>query len=94
MENEEIRTAPGGASGSPGLKKHHITTLTVFFMIFCMVSAGAYGIEDMIPAAGPGLTTVSYTHLAKRRTAQSPPASWRTAAAFAGRKAALRKNAP
>ena len=31
---------------------------------------------------------------AKRRTAQSPPASWRTAAAFAGRKAALRKNAP
>lgn len=31
---------------------------------------------------------------AKRRTAQSPPASWRTAAASAGRKAALRKNAP
>ena len=27
-------------------------------MIFCMVSAGAYGIEDMIPAAGPGLTIV------------------------------------
>lgn len=27
-------------------------------MIFCMVSAGAYGIEDMIPAAGPGLTLV------------------------------------
>ncbi|MBQ1501846.1 MAG: APC family permease, partial [Firmicutes bacterium] len=27
-------------------------------MIFCMVSAGAYGIEDMIPAAGPGLTII------------------------------------
>ena len=58
MENEEIKSAPGGLGGSPGLKKHHITTLTVFFMIFCMVSAGAYGIEDMIPAAGPGLTIV------------------------------------
>lgn len=58
MENEGIKSAPGGASGSPGLKKHNISTLTVFFMIFCMVSAGAYGIEDMIPAAGPGLTLV------------------------------------
>ncbi|MDO4582249.1 MAG: APC family permease [Bacillota bacterium] len=38
------------------LKQHDISMLTVFFMIFCMVCAGAYGIEDMIPAAGPGLT--------------------------------------
>ncbi len=38
------------------LKKHRVSTLTVFFMIFCMVSAGAYGIEDMIPSSGPGLT--------------------------------------
>ncbi len=40
------------------LKKHNVTTATVFFMIFCMVCAGAYGIEDMIPVSGPGLTLV------------------------------------
>ena len=27
-------------------------------MIFCLCAAGAYGIEDMIPMAGPGLTLV------------------------------------
>jgi len=31
---------------------------TVVFMIFCLCAAGAYGIEEMIPAAGPGLTLV------------------------------------
>ncbi len=56
LEKEEIRFAPGEGATNAGLKKHNISTLTVFFMIFCMVSAGAYGIEDMIPAAGPGLT--------------------------------------
>lgn len=40
------------------LKKHKLSTGTVFFMIFCMVCAGSYGIEDMIPASGPGLTIV------------------------------------
>jgi amino acid transporter len=43
-------------SGHTGLKKHRISTSTVVFMIFCLCAAGAYGIEDMIPAAGPGLT--------------------------------------
>ena len=41
-----------------GLKKHHMTTSTVVFMIFCLCAAGAYGIEEMIPEAGPGLTLV------------------------------------
>ncbi len=41
-----------------GLKKHRMTTSTVVFMIFCLCAAGAYGIEDMIPQAGPGLTLV------------------------------------
>ena len=27
-------------------------------MIFCLCAAGAYGIEDMVPSAGPGLTLV------------------------------------
>jgi len=31
-------------------------TSTVVFMIFCLCAAGAYGIEEMIPNAGPGLT--------------------------------------
>jgi amino acid transporter len=35
-----------------------MTTSTVVFMIFCLCAAGAYGIEEMIPQAGPGLTLV------------------------------------
>jgi amino acid transporter len=46
------------ATTHPGLKKHRISTSTVFFMIFCLCAAGAYGIEDMVPSAGPGLTLV------------------------------------
>ena len=40
------------------LKKHNIKVSTVVFMIFCLCAAGAYGIEEMIPQAGPGLTIV------------------------------------
>jgi amino acid transporter len=39
-----------------GLKQHEMKTSTVVFMIFCLCAAGAYGIEEMIPQAGPGLT--------------------------------------
>jgi len=45
-------------STQTGLKKQQISTSMVVFMIFCLCSAGAYGIEDMIPAAGPGLALV------------------------------------
>jgi amino acid transporter len=41
-----------------GLKQHEMKTSTVVFMIFCLCAAGAYGIEEMIPQAGPGLTLV------------------------------------
>jgi len=41
-----------------GLKQHHMKTSTIVFMIFCLCAAGAYGIEEMIPQAGPGLTLV------------------------------------
>jgi len=41
-----------------GLKQHEMKTHTVVFMIFCLTAAGAYGIEEMIPQAGPGLTLV------------------------------------
>lgn len=39
-----------------GLKKYDMKVSTVVFMIFCLVAAGAYGIEEIVPAAGPGLT--------------------------------------
>ena len=44
--------------GEHGLKKHDIKVTTVVFMIFCLVAAGCYGIEEMIPECGPGLTIV------------------------------------
>lgn len=39
-----------------GLKKYELKTHTVVFMIFALVAAGCYGIEEMIPLAGPGMT--------------------------------------
>jgi len=44
--------------GEHGLKKHKISVATVVFMIFCLVAAGCYGIEEMIPECGPGLTII------------------------------------
>jgi hypothetical protein len=41
-----------------GLKQHQMTTPSVVFTIFCLCAAGVYGIEEMIPAVGPGLTIV------------------------------------
>ena len=41
-----------------GLKKHKMSTITVVFMVFSLVAAGCYGIEDMIPEAGPGITLI------------------------------------
>lgn len=41
-----------------GLKQHDVKVSTVVFMIFCLCAAGAYGIEEMIPESGPGLTII------------------------------------
>lgn len=41
-----------------GLKKHDLKVSTVVFMIFCLVAAGCYGIEEMIPECGPGLAII------------------------------------
>ena len=49
---------PAMQTGEHGLKKHEIKVSTVVFMIFCLVAAGCYGIEEMIPECGPGLTIV------------------------------------
>ncbi|MBP3384054.1 MAG: APC family permease [Firmicutes bacterium] len=50
MEN---KVRPDGVAG---LKKHTMKPIQIAFMLFCLVAAGAFGIEDMIPLSGPGLT--------------------------------------
>jgi len=39
-----------------GLKEHKISLATVVFIMYCLVAGGAFGIEEMISATGPGLT--------------------------------------
>ena len=45
-------------TGVDALKKHDIKVSTVVFMIFCLCAAGCYGIEEMMPESGPGLTII------------------------------------
>lgn len=40
------------------LRKIHIGPLSVALLIFCVVASGAFGIEEMIPITGPGMTIV------------------------------------
>jgi amino acid transporter len=42
--------------GVAGLKQYDLKVSTIVFMIYCLVAAGAFGIEEMIPATGPGLS--------------------------------------
>ncbi len=44
--------------GVAGLKKHDIKVSGIVFMLYCLVAAGAFGIEEMIPEAGPGMTII------------------------------------
>jgi amino acid transporter len=39
-----------------GLKRARVRVVTVFFMIYILVSGGSFGIEDMVSSSGPGLT--------------------------------------
>lgn len=38
-----------------GIRRKNISVFYIVGMVYCMCAAGAYGIEDMIPATGPGL---------------------------------------
>lgn len=38
------------------LRKTHIGPFNVALMIFCVVASGAFGVEEMVPITGPGLT--------------------------------------
>ena len=55
---DEVSKSAKMDTESMGLKKYELKTRTVVFMIFCLCAAGAYGIEEMIPATGPGLALV------------------------------------
>ena len=58
MSDVEKQSSASMDVGEHGLKKHDIKVSTVVFMIFCLCAAGAYGIEEMIPESGPGLTLI------------------------------------
>lgn len=42
----------------PDLKKTRFSFAAVLFFVYCSVSGGAFGIESIIPASGPGMTLV------------------------------------
>lgn len=54
----EQKMTSGATETAPGLQKTEMKVSTVVFMIFCLVAAGCFGIEEMIPACGPGLTVI------------------------------------
>ncbi|MDR3304795.1 MAG: APC family permease [Clostridiales Family XIII bacterium] len=58
MAGSNNETSPMLNTGERGLKKHNLSTATVVFMVFALCAAGCYGIEDMIPWAGPGMTLI------------------------------------
>lgn len=43
-------------SGVDALQKHDMKVRDIVMVVFCLVAAGAFGIEEAIPASGPGLT--------------------------------------
>ena len=58
MINDARATGTMIAPAAAGLRQYEMKTSTIVFMIFCLCAAGAYGIEEMIPQSGPGLTLV------------------------------------
>lgn len=47
-----------------GLKQTRMKPIQIAFLLFCLVAAGAFGIEDMISSSGPGLTLTMLVLLA------------------------------
>lgn len=43
-------------SGVSSIQKIEMKPIQIAFMLFCLVAAGAFGIEEMMPTCGPGLT--------------------------------------
>ncbi|MDR2088772.1 MAG: APC family permease [Clostridiales Family XIII bacterium] len=40
------------------LKEHNISLRSAVMIMYCLVAAGAFGIEEMIPESGPGMTVI------------------------------------
>lgn len=59
-EKQVTQNQPKNSSseGVGALKKSKMGVSGVVFMIYCLVAAGAFGIEEMIPQSGPGLTLI------------------------------------
>lgn len=55
MQNENERVVEQGAKG---LKKVKMSPWSIAFIIYCLVAAGAFGVEEMIPVSGPGMTII------------------------------------
>jgi amino acid transporter len=53
-----MRMTVGATGDAPvkSLKRAQVRVITVFFMIYILVSGGSFGIEDMVSSSGPGLT--------------------------------------
>jgi len=54
--DELLTTADDTRAPSRDLKRTSVRLITVFFMIYILVSGGSFGIEDMVSSSGPGLT--------------------------------------
>ena len=52
----QLPTANDAPGTGRGLKRSDVRLITVFFMIYILVSGGSFGIEDMVSSSGPGLT--------------------------------------
>jgi len=51
-----MSTAVSDGTATRSLKRSQVRLITVFFMIYILVSGGSFGIEDMVSSSGPGLT--------------------------------------
>lgn len=56
MENNNATIIRDGAVSK--MKKVRMKPVQIGFMLYCLVCAGAFGIEEMVPASGPGLTLI------------------------------------
>jgi amino acid transporter len=54
----QLPTANDSYGTGRSLKRSNIRLITVFFMIYILVSGGSFGIEDMVSSSGPGLTII------------------------------------
>ncbi len=52
----QLPTANDAPGQGRSLKRSNLRLITVFFMIYILVSGGSFGIEDMVSSSGPGLT--------------------------------------